>query len=181
MCRGSAQDKEVREHVYDVDCLEPAINPDGQALPGKLVDHVEHAELSAIVGSVLDEVVGPNMVGMLRPQPDTGSVVKPESPALGLLLWNLEPLSSPDPLHSLVVHRPAGPMQHRRDPAIAIAAILGSEGNDVGSQCRFILAGLWELALSGSMLSQNPACASLRDAELGDNVLHARTATSGAQ
>jgi hypothetical protein len=37
-----------------------------------------------------------------------------------LLLWDLEPLSSPDPLHSLVVHHPPSPVQHRRDPTIAI-------------------------------------------------------------
>jgi hypothetical protein len=75
MARGSPQDEQVGEHVDDVNRLEPAADPDGQALPGVFVDHIKHAELSAIVGSALDEVAGPAMVGVLGPQPDTGSVI----------------------------------------------------------------------------------------------------------
>ena len=181
MARGSSQDEQVGEHVDDVDCLEPAADPDGQALPGVFVDHIEHAELSAIVGSALDEVVGPDMVGVLGPQPDAGSIIEPEPPAFGLLLWNLEPLSSPDPFHPLVVHHPTDPMQHHRDPAIAIPAILGGKFDDIGSQCRFIFAGFGSLALGGSMLTKNTAGSPLRDAELGNHMIHASTAASGAQ
>lgn len=36
-------------------------------LAGKLVDHIELAVLSAIVGSDLNEVIGPDMVGVLGP------------------------------------------------------------------------------------------------------------------
>ena len=64
------------------------------------------------------------MVGVLGPQPDAGSIIEPEPPAFGLLLWNLEPLSTPDTLYPFVVYRPASSMQHRRDPTIAIPAIL---------------------------------------------------------
>lgn len=153
----SAQDEQVSEHVDDVNCLEPAADPDGQTFPGKLVDDVEHAELSAIVGSILNKVIGPNMVGVLGPQPDTGSVIEPEPPAFGLLLWNLEPLSTPDTLYPFVVHRPASSMQHRRDPTIAIPAILSGKFDDVCGQSRFIFTGLGSFALGGSVLPQNPA------------------------
>ena len=132
MPRRSAQDEQVGEYINDVDRLEPATDPDGQAFPGELVDDVEHAELPAIVGSVLDKVIGPDVIGVLGPQPDAGSVIEPEPPAFGLLWWNLEPLSPPDPLHPLVVHHPSGAMQHRRDPTIAIPAILGGKLDDVG-------------------------------------------------
>jgi hypothetical protein len=40
-----AQDEQVREHVDDVDRLELAGDPDGQALVGELIDDVEQAEL----------------------------------------------------------------------------------------------------------------------------------------
>jgi hypothetical protein len=63
----TSKDEQIGEHIADVDRLEPATNPDGQALPGKLVDQVEHAELSAVMGSVLDEVIRPDMVGVLGP------------------------------------------------------------------------------------------------------------------
>jgi hypothetical protein len=33
----------------------------------ELVEHVEHPILASIVGAVLDKVVGPDMVAVLRP------------------------------------------------------------------------------------------------------------------
>ena len=67
------------------------------------------------------------MVWVLRPQPDAGAVVEPEPAPLRLLLRNLQPLPPPDPLDPLAVHHPAGVPQQRRDPAIAVAAVLGGE------------------------------------------------------
>ena len=74
MTGNAAQDEQVRERVDDVDRLEPAGDPNGQALVGELVDDVEQAELAAIMGALLDKVVGPDMVGTLRSQPDARSV-----------------------------------------------------------------------------------------------------------
>jgi hypothetical protein len=74
---------------------------------GELVDDVEHAELPSVMGAVLDEVVGPDVVAMLGPQPDARSVRQPEPSALGLLPGDLQPLASPDPLDPLVVDEPA--------------------------------------------------------------------------
>jgi len=65
----AAQDEQVREHVDDVGRLELAAHPDREAFPGELVDHVQHAELASVVRARLDEVVGPDMVRPLRPQP----------------------------------------------------------------------------------------------------------------
>src|ERR1700748_3402666 len=47
-------------------------------------------------GAVLDEVVGPDMIALLWPQPNARSVGQPEPAALGLLRWDLQPLASPD-------------------------------------------------------------------------------------
>src|SRR4051812_33130581 len=49
------------------------------------VDDVEHAVLPSVVGAVLDEVVGPDMVRVLRPQPQARAVAQPEPALLGLL------------------------------------------------------------------------------------------------
>jgi hypothetical protein len=63
------------------------------------------------------------MVGSLRPQTDAREVVQPETPAFGLLGRHFQPLASPDLLNTLLVHRPAGPTQQRRDPAIQSLAL----------------------------------------------------------
>jgi hypothetical protein len=44
------------------------------------------------VDVVLDKVVGPDMIALLRPQPNARSVGQPEPAALGLLMGNLQPL-----------------------------------------------------------------------------------------
>src|ERR1700712_71659 len=54
----AAQDEQVREHIDNVDRLEPARYPDSQALVGELVDDVEHAHLASVMGALLDKVVG---------------------------------------------------------------------------------------------------------------------------
>jgi len=180
MSGDTAQDKQVGKRVDDIDGLELAAHPDGEALAGELVDDVEHAILPPVVGAIFDEVVGPDVVGMLRPETDARAVIEPEPPALGLLMWNLQPLASPDPMHPLDPHHPARPLQHHRDPAIAIAAILGGKGNDVGGQCRLIIGSPGDLALRRSMLPQNPACPSFRDPEFMNDMINARPATRGA-
>jgi hypothetical protein len=53
----ATQDEELRQDVDDVRRLPLPVDPDRQALPGELVDDVEHAELPAVVGAILDEVV----------------------------------------------------------------------------------------------------------------------------
>jgi hypothetical protein len=50
----------------------------------ELVDVVEHAILPPFTGAILDEVIGPDMVGLLGAQTDTGSVRKPDATLLGL-------------------------------------------------------------------------------------------------
>src|SRR5262245_21192550 len=58
--------------------------------------HVEHPILASIMGAVLDKVVGPDIIALLRPQPNARSVGQPEPASLGLLMGNLQPLASPD-------------------------------------------------------------------------------------
>src|SRR6516165_2372354 len=57
------QDEEVGQNV---DHLELAGDTDRQAFMGELVEHVEHPVLASLVGAVLDKVVGPDMIALLR-------------------------------------------------------------------------------------------------------------------
>src|SRR6516165_6191471 len=112
--------------------LELAGDTDRQAFMGELVEHVEHPILASIVGAVLDKVVGPDMIAVLRPQPNARSVGQPEPAALGLLMGNLQPLTLPDTLDPLVVDYPARLAQELGDLAIAIAAVLPAKLDNIG-------------------------------------------------
>ena len=74
---------------------------------GWQVDLSVERGMQSLVGAVLDKVVGPDMIALLRAQPNARSVGQPESTALGLLRWDLQPLASPDTLDPLVVNYPA--------------------------------------------------------------------------
>ena len=73
------------------------------------------------------------MVGPLRAQTDARAVVEPQTPAFRLFCRDFQPLTSPDPLDTLLVHPPTGSAQHLRDTAISKAAILAGKCDDVGS------------------------------------------------
>src|SRR5262249_39362123 len=127
---------------------------DRQAFMAELVEHVEHPILASIVGAVLDKVVGPDMIALLRPQPNARSVGQPEPAALGLLMGNLEPLTLPDTLDPLVVDCPARPAQQRGDLAIAIAAVLPGKLDNIGGETLLVLTTARDLALRRAMLPE---------------------------
>jgi len=75
--RRTARDEQVGQHVDHVGRTQLAANPDQQALTGELVHNIQHTELAAVSGAVLDEVIGPHMVRPLRTQPHARAVVQP--------------------------------------------------------------------------------------------------------
>jgi hypothetical protein len=116
------------------------------------------------MGAVLDEVVGPDVIAVLGPEPDTGAVVEPEATPPGLPGRNLQPLASPDPLDPLVVDEPAGPAQQLGDLAVAVAAIVSGQLDDVSDQPLFIITALRDLALRRAMLAERRTGAATRGA-----------------
>ena len=106
MARDAARDERIRQDIDHVDRLELAGDPDRQAFMGELVDDVEHAEPASLVGAILDKVVGPDVVGMLRAQPDTRPIGEPKTASFGLLVRDLQSLTFPDPLNSTIADRP---------------------------------------------------------------------------
>jgi hypothetical protein len=132
------------------------------------------------MGSIFNKVVRPDVVGVLRPKTDAGSVIEPKTSTFGVFGRYFKPLTPPDPGYPLSVHPPARVSQHRRNPAIAIATVLDSQSRDISGQCRLIIGSDWLLALRGAMLAKNSASKPLRDAMPGNHVLHTGTATCGA-
>src|SRR3712207_6109165 len=145
---------------------------------GELVDDVEHAVLPSVMGTIQGKVVGPDVVGAFGPQPDAGSVRQPEPATLGLLFGDLQPLASPDPLHPLVVHHPAGGRaQQLGHLAVAVAAILARELDDVGRELFLVVPAPRAFALRRAVLAECCAGAALGDLKLVANVLDAGAAT----
>ena len=105
--RHAPEDEEVGQDVDDVGRLELPADPDRKALPRELIHHVQHAILPSIMGAILHEVIGPDVVGPFRTKSDAGSVARPDPAPLRLPAWDLQALLPPDPLHPLVVDHPA--------------------------------------------------------------------------
>lgn len=148
---------------------------------GELVDDVEQANLAPVMGALLEEVVRPDVVGALGPQPDARSIAQPQAAALWLSGGDLQPLASPDPFDPLVVDQPTGPPQQLGDLAIAVAAVLPGQFDDVGGQPRFIVSALRDLALRRAMLAERRTGATLGNRQRSANMLDAGAATRGAQ
>ena len=105
-------------------------NLDRQALTRELVDHGEHTELTPAPGAVLHEVISPDVIGMLGPEPYARTVIQPEPTALRLFLGNTKAHPPPDPSNTLVVHMPAVASGQCGNPPIAVATILAGKLND---------------------------------------------------
>ena len=109
----------------------PSFRPDHQALPAVLIDKIQHPHRPSVVRLGAHEVVRPYMVGVLRPQPYTRSIVEPQPPARLLLLRNFQPFTTPDPLYPVLANMPTCPLQQRRDPTVAVASIVSDQ--DIGT------------------------------------------------
>jgi hypothetical protein len=147
----------------------------------ELVDYVEHAVLPALMGAVLDEVVGPNMVRVFGAKTDAGSVGEPETASLRLFVRDFQPFATPDALDPFVVHQPAGSAQQFGDLAIAVAAILASELDDVGRQPLLLGTALRDPALRRAMLTERRTGTALGDGQLPSDMLDAGAAPRRAQ
>jgi hypothetical protein len=132
------------------------------------------------MGPILDEVVGPDVIAVLGPQPDAGSVREPEPPAFGLLPGDLQPLTPPDPLHPLIVDEPTCATQKLGDLAVAVPSVLPSKLDDVGAEPLLVVSTTRDLALRRAMLTKRRAGATLGYTQLPANMLDAGPATRGA-
>ena len=122
------------------------------------------------MGSILNKVVRPDVVGVLGPKTDAGSVIEPKTTAFRLFGRYFKPLTSPDPGYPLSVHPPACVSQHRPNPAIAIATVLDSQSRDISGQRRLII-GSGQVAQAESLqgVTRRPFALPLRDNERSIN------------
>lgn len=112
------------------------------------------------------------MLGMFRPEPDTGAIREPQSPARRLFRWDFQAFASPDPFHPFVIDAPAIIPQQAGHLAIPIATILACKLDNRLGQRRFIIERLPLSPLCGARLAQHPTGSSFRDAQRGTAVLY---------
>ncbi len=116
--------EEVREAMKHIIGAQLSLNHNGEALSTEFVDNCQYLDWTAVVSAVCHEIIGPDMVAMAGPEPDTRPIVEPETSSFGLLLRNLQPLLAPDAFHPLMIDSPTLSSEQCRNPAIAVAPIL---------------------------------------------------------
>ena len=117
------------------------------------------------------------MIWTCRLETHARSIIQPEPSLLSLLLWDLQPFTSPNPLHALVVHTPARIVEQTRHHTIAITAILVRQLYDIVGQTLLISTALRNFALRGAMLTKCAAGATLGYAQLLPHMIDAFAAT----
>jgi len=184
MLRCPVRDEQISQALEDVVGAQTPRHDNRQASPGELVDDGEHPNGPPILGAILDEVIGPDMIGPLGSScwkhafgmmPDARSVIEPQTAAFGLLLWHFQPFPAPDPIDSLDADAPAFLDQQLADPPIAVTAILLGEPHDRLGERSLVVADLRVPALRRARLPDDSARATLRDGKLRAHVVDARS------
>ena len=74
-----------------------------------------------------------------------------------MLLWDFQPLATPDALDPVLPHLPPSRLKQRGNAAIAVASILGREGNDGAGQHILVGRHRRHVALRAPVLANDPA------------------------
>jgi hypothetical protein len=112
------------------------------------------------------------MAFVRRPQPHARAVIQPETAAFWLFHRYFQPLSPPDAVNPLLVHKPAVVPEQGRDPPVTTvpAKPLG-KASDRHCHGVFIVSPDVQLALGRTMLANHAARPALSHAKLYDHVI----------
>ena len=134
------------------------------------------------MGAVLDEVIGPDVIGPLGPETDAGAIALPDPAAFRLPSGDLQPFLPPDPFDPLVIDHPArGDAQKSCHLPVAQPAMLPDQGHKVVRQLLLIFTAPRDLALCRPVLAERRTGPALGDRQSLPNVRDARPAPRGAQ
>ncbi len=153
--------KRISKAVQDVVRPETARDHNRQASACKLIDDNEHAERPPILGAIVDKVIGPDVIGLVWAQAHTRSIVEPETAPFWLFLWHFQPFPPPDAIDPLDVDMPTSGNKHLADAAIAVAAVLRGQPDDIGRQGGLVIANLEMPSLRRARLTNDQARATL--------------------
>lgn len=128
----------------------------------------------------LHEVVGPDMIAMLRSQPDAGAIIQPKPTARPLFPRYFQPLTAPDPLNAITSDPPASIGKQRCDPAITVSPVLGCKRDDRSRQRILVSSNDRSVSLCPTVLADNPAGMAFRETILLPNAFYSLPAPLGA-
>ena len=77
MLRDTTEDEEVKQEVDHILILNLTGYQYSQTLAGIFIDDIQYLKRPAVSCTIYHEVVAPDMVFILWPEPDTGTVIKP--------------------------------------------------------------------------------------------------------
>jgi len=124
---------------------------------------------------------------MIRPLPgralrsNVPRGVQPEPPLLRLLLWNFQPLSSPEPFNTAIADGPNCFFEQCCNPAITVSPKLSGQLDNIRNKSVFISVPFGNMSLCRAILPQPLTSLTLRNFELAAHMINASTATSGTQ
>ena len=122
--------KEICEAMEDVIGFEVSLYHNGEALSTEFIDDRQYLDWTAVACAVCHEIIGPDMMAVGGPQPDTRPAVEPQTPTFGLFLGNFQPLLTPDAFHPLMIDSPTFSSEQGCDTAITVAPIpFGKDDN----------------------------------------------------
>jgi hypothetical protein len=153
----------------------------GQAAAREFVEHHEHSKGPAILSAILDEVIGPDVIGTLRSQANARAIVGPKPAPFRLLYRHFEPFPAPDAVDPLDVHSPALGNEHLADAAVAVATIARRQPHDRVRQRRFVVGHLLPPPLRRTRLPYDSAGSALRDGKTRADVRDAHPLAGRAQ
>jgi hypothetical protein len=119
------------QHIDHLVAVDPAPHMDRQAFPRVLVNQVQEAHRPAVVREGAHEIVRPDVIRPLRPQPHAGAVVAPQARPRLLLLRHLQPFAAPDVRST---RSPAHFLQLDGDASISVPTVLAGERDDSPAQ-----------------------------------------------
>ena len=182
MLRHTPEDEEIGEDVDDTRRLALPVDPDRQAFSRELIHHIQHAILPSIMGAILHEVAGPDMVGPFRTETDAGAAARPDPTALWLPGRDLQTLLTRDPLHPLVVDHPArGATQEGRLLPVAEPAMLADKRNQIIRQLLLVIPAPRGLALCRPASVERRTVPAHQDRQSLPDVHDARPVLRGTQ
>jgi len=157
MLRHSTHQHDIGQSLDHHLRTDAAFHPDRQSFPGIFVDDAEQAQGPATMRPGGHEVIAPDVVRTLRLQADATAIVQPQTAPGPLLARHLQRLTAPDALHPVATHPQSAAIDHRRDPAVAVAAILAGETDDALGQQILVGPEDGPIALSAPRLAQDTA------------------------
>jgi len=109
------------------------------------IENIQCCEDLSVIRSVVDKVIGPDVVAVFRAQSYSGPLIQLQPPLLGLVHGHFQPFTSPQALNALVIDQSTDVSKQRRDPSIPVPATLPCKFDHIRHRAVFVKPAPWLL------------------------------------